>query len=240
MLTIIFINHISFIFAQDFWEQLYFPDTVTIRCITTDDQGNIFIGVGNSNEAGGVYRSTDNAQTWELVYDNNSFAVLSIAINENGRIYAGKNGSSRLIVSENIGESWEEINLPPPSYGNVMKILCIGQDTIYVSTWEDEGSFITFSFNGAETWEYSYVTDHPNEYISDIDVSNTGEIFVSLNGYFVDQGGVYKSADGGATWTYVGLLNHQVMTLEINSNDDVFTGDWWVMNNDTPGIHCTL
>ena len=236
-LIIIFINHITFIFAQDFWEQLYFPDTVTIRCMTTNDLGHIFIGVGYDSETGGVYRSTDNAQTWELVYDNNSFGVLSIAIDANGYVYAGKNGSSRLIVSKNNGESWENINLPQPSYGNVMKILCVGQDTIYVSTWESVGSFVTYSFDGGETWEYSYVNDLPNEYVSDIDISKTGEIFVSVNGYFVDQGGVYKSADGGATWAYVGLLNHQVMTLEINSNNDVFTGDWWVMNNDTSGIH---
>jgi photosystem II stability/assembly factor-like uncharacterized protein len=238
LLTIIFINHISFIFAQDFWEQLYFPDTVTIRCMTTNNQGDIFIGVGSSNETGGVYRSTDNAQTWEFVYDNSSFGVLSIAIDANGYVYVGKNGSSRLIVTKNNGENWEEIILPSTSYGNVMKILCVGQDTIYVSTWESVGSYITYSFDGGETWQYSYVTDHPNEYVSDIDISNTGEIFVSLSGFFNGQGGVYKSADGGANWIYVGLLNHQVLTIAINSNNEVFTGDWWVMNwNDTPGIH---
>jgi hypothetical protein len=169
--------------------------------------------------------------------DNGSHSVLSIEINKNGYIYVGKNGSDRFVVSKDNGNTWEEIVLPVPSYGNVIKILCIAQDTIYVSTWENEGSFITYSFDGGDTWEYSYVTDHSNEYISDIDVSSTGEVFVSTSGFFWDQGGVYKSADGGATWTYVGLLNHQVMTLEINSNDEVFTGDWWIINNDTPGIH---
>lgn len=73
--------------AQDFWEQLYFPDSVSIRCMTTNAQGHIFVGVGNSNEPNGVYRSTDNAQTWEFIYNNNGFDVLSMDIDENGYIY---------------------------------------------------------------------------------------------------------------------------------------------------------
>lgn len=224
-------------FPQNFWEQLYFPDSTHIKCIETNSLGYIFVGVINDGNPGGLYRSIDNAQTWELVLDAGNFMVQSLAIDESGKIFIGKTGFDRFMVSQDNGDTWEAIEIPPPSYGNVMKILCVGQDTIYVSTWESEGSFLTFTFDGAETWEYTYVTDNPNEYISDIAVSNTGEIFVSQNGYFVGQGGVYKSDDGGATWTYVGLLNHQVMTLEISSNDDVFTGDWWVMNNDITGIH---
>jgi photosystem II stability/assembly factor-like uncharacterized protein len=158
-------------------------------------------------------------------------------IDVNGYIYVGKNGYNRLIVSKNNGQTWEDISLPPSSVGNVMEILCIGQDTIYVSTWEVEGSFILFSFDGAETWDYRYVTDRPNEYISDIELSSTGEVFVSTSGYFWDQGGVYRSDDAGLSWEYAGLLNHQVLTLAINSNDDIFTGDWWVINDDTFGIH---
>jgi hypothetical protein len=160
-------------------------------------------------------------------------------IDANGYINAGKNGPgpNRFMISKNNGQSWEDIPLPPPSFGNVLKILCIGQDTIYVSTWEVEGSFILFSFDGAETWDYRYVTNHSNEYVSDIELSNSGELFVSLNGYFYNQGGVYKSDDAGVNWEYVGLLNHQVMAIALNSNRDVFTGDWWIMDDETIGIH---
>jgi hypothetical protein len=205
--------------------------------MSTNEHGHVFIGVGSSNEAGGVYRSTDNAQSWELVYNNFNFSVLSMDIDVNGYIYVGKNGYNSLIVSKNNGESWEEIILPTPSLGNIVDILCAGQDTIYLSTWEAVGSLISFSFDGAETWGYSYVTDRPNEYISDIELSSTGEVFVSTSGYFWDQGGIYRSDDAGLSWEYVGLLNHQVLTLAINSNDEIFTGDWWVINDDTFGIH---
>ena len=53
--------------ALDFLEQLYFPDSISIRCITTNEQGHVFVGVGDSQETGGVYRSTDDALNWELV-----------------------------------------------------------------------------------------------------------------------------------------------------------------------------
>lgn len=224
-------------FSQAFWEQLYFPDSVSIQCLTTNELGHIFVGAGDNQETGGVYRSTDNAQSWKLVYNNANHSVKSIAINENGYLYIGKNGFSRFMISKDNGESWDEIDLLPPSYGSVEKILCIGQDTIFVSTWEDEGGFITRSFDGGDTWEGSFITDNPNEYASDIAISNTGEVFVSLSAFFVDMGGVFKSIDGGVIWEYVGLLNHQVMTIEINSNNDVFTGDWWVLDyNENPGI----
>lgn len=236
-LIIILTIHITSLFSQNFWEQLYFPDSVYIRCIATNEPGDIFVGVGYDNQTGGVYRSIDNGQSWDLAYDNGVFGVLSIAINDEGNIYVGKNGVDRLIVSKDNGENWDNIDLSPSSYGNVLKIFCVGRDTLYVSTWETIGSFITYSFNGGESWQYSYVNDHPNEFVSDIDISSTGEVFVSTSGFFWDQGGVYKSDDAGANWEYVGLLNHQVLTLKLNSNNEVFTGDWWVINNDTPGIH---
>jgi hypothetical protein len=184
-------SYVSFAYSQDFWEQLYFPDSVHIKCLATNNQGHIFVGVGYDNEIGGVYRSMNNAQTWELVLDNAQHGVYSIAINEDGNIYVGKNGFVPFVVSYNNGDAWEEIALPGD--GNMMEIRCSGPDTIYVSRWQVEGAFISFSFNGGETWDYSYVTNHHNEYVSDIELSRTGEIFVSTSGSFFDQGGVYKS-----------------------------------------------
>lgn len=237
LLLFLLLGNVSTTESQDFWEQLYFPDSTHIMCIETNELGYIFVGVINEGNPGGLYRSVDNAQAWELVLDAGNFMVQSIAIDEAGKIYIGKTGFDRFMVSHDNGDSWEVIELPPPSYGNIMKILCLGQDTIFVSSWESEGAFITKSFNGGVTWDYNFITDHQDEYVSDIAISNTGDIYVSVSAFFMDMGGVYKSEDGGATWEYIGLLNHQVMTIEINSNNDIFTGDWWIMNNDTPGIH---
>ncbi|MBI9036272.1 MAG: T9SS type A sorting domain-containing protein [Bacteroidales bacterium] len=140
------------------------------------------------------------------------------------------------MVSRDNGENWEEIVLPYPAT-DIQKIKCIGSDTVFVSTWQAEGAFLSRSFDSGATWESGFITDNPNEYVSDIAITSAGYVFVSLNAYFNNMGGVFKSEDGGATWEYAGLLNHQVMTIETNSHDDVFTGDWWVMEDQLPGIH---
>jgi len=236
-LIAILTNCLTFVFSQSFWDQLYFPDTIEISCFTTNIFEHIFVCGISNNGNNNVYRSVDNAQTWENVFSNGNHAISAIAINSLGFIYIGTDGFEKLITSKDNGENWEIIDLPLSAYGDVIKILCIGQDSVYISFWMDDGAFITWTNDNAETWEHSFVTDHQNEYISDIAISSTGEIFVSVSGYFVDQGGVYKSLDNGVTWEYIGLLNHQVLTIELNSNNDLFAGDWWVINNDTPGIY---
>ena len=211
--------------AQDFWETLYFPDSTNIRCIAVNNQGNIFVGAGKNGATGGVYRSVDSAQSWELVLDIGDFGVLSIAINETGYIYIGRTGFDNFMVSYDNGETWEAIELP--SYKNLVKILCVGQNTVFVSIWEDGGALLLRSVDGGVTWDNVFKTiNHTSEYISDIAISSTGDIYICMMCYFPNMGGVYKSEDGGDTWEYVGLENKQVWSLEFNSNDDLFIGVW--------------
>ncbi|MBI9036271.1 MAG: hypothetical protein JEZ03_17560 [Bacteroidales bacterium] len=54
-------------YSQEFWEQLYFPDSTHIRDLVTNSQGDLLIAAGTTNVIGGVYRSVDNAQTWEVM-----------------------------------------------------------------------------------------------------------------------------------------------------------------------------
>ncbi len=211
--------------AQDFWEQLPFPYEVSIMCIATNDQGDIFVGAGNDGDNGGVYRSIDNGQTWEFVLDVYSGAVLSIDINEQGTIYAGTNiGITRLFVSYNNGIEWGELSLPTTV--NVVKILCASTDTVYVSQWLEGGAFLLRSSDSCATWDTIYTSDHVSEYVSDIAISSSGVIYISLDGFFFEMGGVYRSADNGQTWECAGLFNYQVMALEFNHNNDLLIGVW--------------
>jgi len=212
-------------YSQDFWEQLPFPFEASIRCIATNDQGDIFVGAGNDGDHGGVYRSMDDGQTWEFVLDMLTHSVLSIEINDEGTIYAGTNrGFPALCVSYNNGVDWEELTLP--STQNVVKILCTSPDTLYVSQWEDYGAVLLRSNDTGITWETLYTSDHTSEYVSDISISGNGDIAISLSGFFFEMGGVYKSTDNGITWECAGLFNYQVRALEYNQNNDLFIGVW--------------
>jgi hypothetical protein len=205
-------------------------------CITTNSEGHVFIGTGHPQNGSGVYRSTNFGQSWEVVYNAGPFMVQSIASTDDGDIYVGKTGPDEFMVSENNGDTWEAIDLP--FNGNIMKIFPSGEDTLYVSRWENNGALLLRSANGGITWDSLFSTiDHPGEYISDIAISTSKDIFVSLMCYSENMGGVYKTTDNGVTWEFIGLLNHQVMTIEINSNDDVFTGDWFTMLNEVPGVY---
>jgi photosystem II stability/assembly factor-like uncharacterized protein len=215
------------LYSQDFWEQLYFPDSTAIYCIAVNDQGNIFVGAANDGVSGGVYRSIDSAQTWELVLDLGEFSIRSVVINENGDIYAGSRlteNQSALFRSNDNGQTWETIVPDIGVYGNVINILPKG-DTIFVSIWSNSAVLIRSIDNG-EHWEIVFQSDNSSEYVSDIDISSIGDIFISLMCFFPNMGGIYKSEDGGENWEYAGLINHQVYSVEFNSNDDLFIGVW--------------
>ena len=69
--------------AQDYWEQINFPDTNSVFSIAVNEQSEIFIGSGN-----GVYRTSDDGINWDyLGLDSQSFTSLSIS--DGDEIYAG-------------------------------------------------------------------------------------------------------------------------------------------------------
>lgn len=213
----------SFSFSQDFWEQLYFPDTTHVKCIAVNASSYIFVGAGGNGLSGGVYRSEDNGNTWELLgLENRSIA--SIAINFNGDIYAGSSQSSNLeglYRSSNNGETWESILPDIGVYGSIVTILPLG-DTIFVSLWMSSGAKLIRSVDNGQNWELVFSSDNSTEYVTDIVKTSEGELYIGLKAYAEFMGGIYKSDDGGDNWEFNGLFNFQVTALAFNSYDDIF------------------
>lgn len=230
---ILFLNFISPLYAQDFWKTLPFPDSTDIRCIAVNSTEDIFVGTGSDGGTGGVFRSQDEGQTWEFVLNIGSVGVLSLAINSEGTIYAGTNSGQNIWVSYNNGQNWEQIVMPYTE--NVVKIYCKGPDTLYVSQWAG-GALLLRSPDGGLNWETIYSSQNNSEYVSDIAISSVGDIYISLMCYILNQGGVYKSTDNGMSWEYVGLFNNQVMSVEFNSNDDLFITTWSDAVNGSGGL----
>ena len=83
LITILLFASINHIYSQDFWKQLYFPDSSSIFSITIDNQENVIVGSGS-----GVYRSFEGDTNWEFLGIENHI-IHSVAINSNGDIYAG-------------------------------------------------------------------------------------------------------------------------------------------------------
>ncbi len=226
------------LFSQDFWEQLNFPDSLEITCLAVNAQCDIFVGTNTNYAYDGIFRSQDEGQTWELILDMGLYGPMSLTINEAGDMYAlGGVPGWYLLKSIDNGITWT--SLPLPELGGNVKIVTQGTDTLYVSQWASNGAVLLRSINSGADWEELFATTgHPGEYISDIEISNTGIIYISLMCFFQDMGGVFQSTNNGLNWEHVGLLNHQIRGMAINSNDDVFTSDWYTMNDDEiPGIY---
>lgn len=218
---IIFLGTLFSLKSQDFWEQLYFPDSVGIFSIAVSDQQVIYLGTGS-----GIYRSNDGGDNWTVLGLENRI-VNSVAVNYNNDIYAGTSQAPQiggLFRSSDNGETWSSILPDIGAYGNILKILCLS-DTIYASLWMDNSSVIRSTDNG-QTWSIVFFTGSSSEYISDIIKSNSGDIYISLKGYFANMGGVYKSEDGGDNWDFIGLFNYMVSSLALNDADDLFAGSW--------------
>jgi hypothetical protein len=235
LFLILSLNFTFTLYSQVFWKTLPFPDSTDINCIAVNSTGDIFVGAGSDGGTGGVYRSQDEGQTWEFVLNIGSFGVLSLEINSGGTVYAGTNrGNENLWVSYDNGQEWEQITMPYTE--NVVKIYCKGPDTLYVSQWVGGGALLLRSPDGGLNWETIYSSQHVSEYVSDIAISSVGYIYVSLNCYILNQGGVYKSTDNGVSWEYVGLFNNQVRSVEFNSNDDLFITTWSDAVNGSGGL----
>ncbi|MBE0663460.1 MAG: T9SS type A sorting domain-containing protein [Bacteroidales bacterium] len=212
------------LYAQDFWELMPFPDSLTITCLAVNQQGDIFVGTNTLTAYDGVFRSQDAGQTWELVLDMGLYGPSSIAITDNGVIFVLGGGPGwYLTKSSDNGQTWESFSMP--DYGGSVKIVVQGEDTLYVSQWASSGAMLLKSENGGLDWEVVFTTEnHVSEYISDIAIAPNSDIFVSLDCFYPNMGGVYKATDDGATWEFLGLLNHKVIAVEVNEQGDLFIG----------------
>ncbi len=222
--------------AQNHWIQLNFPDTLHIACITTNNFGDIFVGVGSNNGQGGLLRSTNEGLTWELVYDDGTHSILSIDIDDDGQIFAGSsNGLQPMVMSTDNGDSWERIETPIGYVGNVTLIESHNNE-LYISMWGAVASLFRSNDYG-NTWDTLYRCHSVSEYITSLKFDYLDNIIFSVMGFQQNTGGVYKSTDGGVTWELMGLYNHQVSGMDINVNSEIFTCDWWLISGDNCGIN---
>jgi hypothetical protein len=223
-------------YSQETWEQLPFPEDTHIWDIKFHPDGTIFVGTFSSKDkkgAPGIYRSNDNGYTWEYLLSN--YGTRGIDIDENGRIYvigSGYYGKKALAYSDDKGDSW--VGVSPPALWSSQEIKVYSTDSILISNWETTGSILYLYSPSADTWDTLYQNNHYDEYISDIEIFDK-TIFISFMCYYPDQGGVAKSTDYGATWEFCGLLNHQINSIEVDNNGNLYAGDWGYTNNS--GIH---
>ena len=168
-----------------------FGRSKSINAIAVDPANPNLLYAGGS--ATGLYRSIDTGDTWTLVSSAvPDHYVQSLTVDSGGRVYCGFGGT--LHFSNNQGASWPSLNgnlqnidvfnvVPHPSNAKILYASSLG------------GAHR--SVNGGVTWQTINTGLFDNDlFAMAIAPANPNILYVGTFG-----GLVYKTADGGNTWT---------------------------------------
>ena len=130
--------------GQDFWTQTNGPQGGDGLALATNASGHVFVGT----QGGGVFRSTDNAETWTAV--NNGLTntnVRALTIAPTGSIFAGTFDSGTFRSTDN-GDNWTAANNGLGSL-LVRSLLTNSAGDIFAGTF---GGGVYRSTDNGDTW----------------------------------------------------------------------------------------
>src|SRR5712692_2892514 len=168
----------------------------------------------------GLYRTLDPAQGWDrLSYgrglDSRTTSISTSA--QNPSVILVGTATSGVLVSRDSGETWEQVSgVPITSAVNV--IVQDQQRSAFVYVGTKQAFYL--SHDGGEHWSRRGGNLPFGDFTSIlINPHNSNEIFAG-NAYQNDQnaeygGGVYRSADGGATWARIDSREHRLPSMRI-------------------------
>ncbi len=180
---------------------------------------------------GGIWKTTDSGNTWNNISDayfGGSIGAVAIAESDPSVIYVGTgsacirgntSGGHGLYKSYDGGKSWAFIGLPEAGQVGEIIVHPKNADLVYVAALghafganEERGVFR--SNDGGKTWEHVLaLSDTTGAVALTLNPHNPREIYAGMwraerkpwsliSGG--DQGGIYKSNDGGDTWKKLG------------------------------------
>lgn len=211
----------NIVISQDYWETISTPPDVTIYSIEVNSNEDVFIGISEQT-GGGVYRSTDDGVNWDFLgFENKS--IYSLEINELDYIYVGRDkGLSNHTINRSVdnGLSWEGVY---EGFPNVICIKSYPGGLLFASSGTGTYISVIRSVNYGITWEEVLIFPYNIEGPYDILIQNTDTIYIGTI-HWTGGGGVYRSTDGGDNWEHIGLTDHYVSSLAMNSSGDLFAG----------------
>ncbi|MBI5647327.1 MAG: T9SS type A sorting domain-containing protein [Ignavibacteriae bacterium] len=141
-----------------------------------------------------IYRSTDQGATWNVVTQSaGPHSVIGIAQDTRGDVYALVD-ANRLLVSTDDGNTWL-IRASTGFDGSYTKIACGAAGRVYAV--KGMGPVVAASDDGGATFRSANTGMSPNE-LTAFSTDAQGRVFAA--GAWWVSGGVYISADFGASW----------------------------------------
>ena len=187
------------------------------------DPRTVYVG----SASGGVWRSLDGGLTFAPIFDDQSVASIgdmALAPNQPAVLYVGTGESNvrnsvsfgnGVYRSTDGGESWQHLGLEGTQTISRIAVHPKDPDTVYVGALgpiygpsEERGVFR--STDGGTTWEkVLYISPHHGVADLDLDPTNPKILFAAMWRFERrpwthrsggEDGGVYRSLDGGTTW----------------------------------------
>ncbi|HTP10866.1 MAG TPA: IPT/TIG domain-containing protein [Anaerolineae bacterium] len=184
----------------------------------------------------GTFKSNNGGSAWIGLPSDNAWARSPVVDPSNPqRVYIGT--TNGVYITENDGQTWETIRPDPPAQYlgccrvEMLSLLPAGQPGHLImgvgfidnssSSYSFVGGGIYTSTDFGETWGYVDVS----QVISPVEVlaatpGNPAVIYAGTGNCCANQGsGVWKSTDGGATWSSSGLAGLQITGLAVDPID---------------------
>ena len=170
--------------AHSLWKPIEIPGVF----LGADAQGDLFCR-NTDVYPSTLVRSQDDGETWETVFDG---SVGNLAVSKEGRIFVFNNNTVTVMYSDDNGDTWQQTN-------QISSCGLIGVAGLYAATndivvgWTQNRE-IFWTLDGGETWGFSgleFMEEHQE--ISDLLVSENGDVYVSVWYYIGPNIGVYHS-----------------------------------------------
>jgi photosystem II stability/assembly factor-like uncharacterized protein len=177
---------------------------ITALAIDSQDPSIVYAGT----TSGGVFKSTDAGASWNGI---GLGRIISLAIdpNHSGVLYAGVSDYG-IFRSTDGGAGWSAVNNGATE--NFIKALSVDpQNSSTVYAGSSHGIFKTT--NAGESWS-SANSGFFRTYVSTVAIDPQNQATIYAGGI-----GVYKSTDGGASWTVKGLTRTVIEALAVNPQD---------------------
>jgi len=198
-----------------------------INVLVADPQNPqlLFAGAGSSGSGSGVYKSEDGGLSWRLAADglpSEDVIALAISSTQPPLLYALVGVRGDVYASADGAQSWTHLGNSGlfGGFEHWMHVDPVDSNVIFALARSNE---LTRSSDGGSTWlpfgEGLPRDEHSVHILSlAIDPTDSNIIYAGTGGHVGGGHGVYKSTDGGQTWSAVnqGMLDYRITALAVD------------------------
>ena len=168
-----------------------------------------------------LVRSQDDGETWESVFDG---SVGNLAVSNEGRIIVFNYNTMTVMYSDDNGDTWQQTNqISSCGLISVAGLYAATNDIVVGWTQNRE---IFWTLDGGETWGFSgleFMEEHQE--ISDLLVSENGDVYVSVWYYIGPNIGVYHSTlSDMQNWEIAAFENIGVKDMAFDPEGNIVCG----------------